>query len=105
MVGSSADGLPGVPAVGPKTATDLLCRYRSIDGVYTRLSDLRPRLREAFEDNYRQLAVIPLLGLLSDASPFAQVLDRLIVATTSDRGTRATQRTAVDGPACPRRTG
>ncbi len=34
LMGDSSDNIPGVPGIGPKTATTLLCDYDSLDGIY-----------------------------------------------------------------------
>ncbi|HJS71995.1 MAG TPA: DNA polymerase I, partial [Acidimicrobiia bacterium] len=44
--GDTSDNLPGVPGVGEKTASRLIAEYGSIDGVYTSVADLTPKLRE-----------------------------------------------------------
>ena len=51
LMGDSSDNIPGVAGVGPKTATDLLLKFGSLDGVYTNLQDpsIRPKLREKLE--------------------------------------------------------
>ena len=51
LMGDSSDNIPGVAGVGPKTATDLLTRFGSLDGVYEHLEDksIRPKLREKLE--------------------------------------------------------
>ena len=51
LMGDSSDNIPGVPGVGPKTATELLTKYGSLDGVYAHLEDasIRPKLREKLE--------------------------------------------------------
>jgi DNA polymerase I len=47
-VGDSVDNIPGVPGVGPKTATDLLGRFGSVDGIYHALEEVGSvRIREA----------------------------------------------------------
>jgi len=48
LMGDSSDNIPGVAGVGPKTATELLLKYGSLDGVYANLEDasIRPKLRE-----------------------------------------------------------
>ncbi len=43
LMGDSSDNIPGVAGVGPKTATDLLLKYGSLDGVYANLSDTQIR--------------------------------------------------------------
>ena len=52
LMGDSSDNIPGVAGVGPKTATELLAKFGSLDGVYENLSDasIRPKLREKLED-------------------------------------------------------
>ena len=51
LMGDSSDNIPGVAGVGPKTATDLLHKFGSLDGVYANLEDksIRPKLREKLE--------------------------------------------------------
>ena len=53
LMGDSSDNIPGVAGVGPKTATDLLLKFGSLDGVYENLLDasIRPKLREKLESN------------------------------------------------------
>ena len=48
LMGDSSDNIPGVAGVGPKTATDLLMKFGSLDGVYENIEDksIRPKLRE-----------------------------------------------------------
>jgi len=52
LMGDSSDNIPGVAGVGPKTATDLLLKFGSLDGVYENLEDvsIRPKLREKLEN-------------------------------------------------------
>ena len=51
LMGDSSDNIPGVAGVGPKTATELLLKFGSLDGVYANLQDpsIRPKLREKLE--------------------------------------------------------
>ena len=53
LMGDSSDNIPGVAGVGPKTATDLLLKFGSLDGVYGNLEDksIRPKLREKLEND------------------------------------------------------
>lgn len=41
LIGDSVDNIPGVPGIGPKTATDLLKRFDSIDALLTRLNEVK----------------------------------------------------------------
>jgi DNA polymerase-1 len=48
LVGDSVDNIPGVPGVGPKTATDLLRQFGSVDAIYARLTEVKSeRVRAA----------------------------------------------------------
>ena len=53
LMGDTSDNIPGVAGVGPKTATDLLLKFGSLDGVYDNLQDasIRPKLREKLEND------------------------------------------------------
>ena len=52
LMGDSSDNIPGVAGVGPKTATELLMKFGSLDGIYANLEDasIRPKLREKLEN-------------------------------------------------------
>lgn len=52
LMGDSSDNIPGVAGVGPKTATELLQKFGSLDGIYANLEDpsIRPKLREKLEN-------------------------------------------------------
>ena len=44
LMGDSSDNIPGVAGIGPKTATDLLLKFGTLDGVYENLGD--PSIKE-----------------------------------------------------------
>ena len=39
LMGDSSDNIPGVAGVGPKTATELLLKFGTLDGIYASISD------------------------------------------------------------------
>ncbi len=41
LIGDTVDNIRGVPGVGPKTATDLLLQFGSIDQIYLRLDEVK----------------------------------------------------------------
>lgn len=52
LMGDTADNIPGVPKVGPKTATELIVTYGSVDGVYEHLDEIkRPSLKKNLAEN------------------------------------------------------
>ncbi len=52
LMGDSSDNIPGVAGVGPKTATDLLKKYGTLDGVYENLTpqNMKGKLYEKLEN-------------------------------------------------------
>ncbi len=64
LMGDSSDNIPGVKGIGPKTALELLQKYRDLDGVYEHLDELplpvQKKLREGKDSAYlsRTLATI-----------------------------------------------
>ena len=60
LQGDSSDNIPGVPKVGPKTATELVQKYHSVAGVYEHLGEItRKSLHDTLEQN-RALADLSL---------------------------------------------
>ena len=59
LMGDSSDNIPGVAGVGTKTASDLLHRFDTMQGVYAHLDDpsIRPKLREKLEAG-REMAAL-----------------------------------------------
>ncbi len=45
--GDPSDNLPGVPGVGDKTAAKLVTAYGDLNGIYSHLDELTPKLRES----------------------------------------------------------
>ncbi len=46
LLGDSSDNVPGVPGVGEKTATGLLQKFSTLEGVYSHLHDVKGALQE-----------------------------------------------------------
>src|SRR3954452_16107791 len=49
--GDPSDNLPGVPGVGEKTAAKLINQYGDLDGVFSHLDELIPKLRQNLADH------------------------------------------------------
>ncbi|NPA57788.1 MAG: 5'-3' exonuclease [Aquificae bacterium] len=50
MVGDSVDNIAGVKGVGPKTAAKLLEQYGSLEKILQNIDQLKPKLKEAFQE-------------------------------------------------------
>ncbi len=49
LVGDSSDNLPGVPGVGPKGATQLLQEFKTLDGIYANIENIKPATAKKLE--------------------------------------------------------
>lgn len=49
LVGDSSDNLPGVPGVGPKSATELLQEFNTLEGIYENIDSIKPTLAKKLE--------------------------------------------------------
>ena len=62
LVGDSADNIPGVPSVGPKTATKWLSKYKSLDEIIKNANDIEGKVGEKLRNS---LDKIPLYKKLT----------------------------------------
>nr|WP_081998205.1 DNA polymerase I [Sinomonas humi] len=51
LVGESADNLPGVPGVGPKTAAKWIAQYDGLEGVLAHASEIKGKAGESLREN------------------------------------------------------
>ena len=62
--GDPSDSLPGAAGIGPKTATELLTRYGSLEGAIAAAGEQRPRIRASLLDSaddlrsFREIATL-----------------------------------------------
>ena len=54
LVGDKSDNIPNVPGIGEKTASGLLQRYGSLEGVYEHLDELKPKQAESLREHADQ---------------------------------------------------
>jgi DNA polymerase-1 len=72
LSGDTADNVPGVPGIGPKTALDLIRTYQSIDGVYERIEEITKAKQRANLENNRDKAFLSReLVRIETAAPLA----------------------------------
>jgi len=57
LMGDKVDNIPGVPSVGPKTATKLLQQYDSLDGVIAHADEVKGKMGEKLRE---AAAALPL---------------------------------------------
>jgi len=79
LMGDSVDNIPGVPGVGPKTASTLLKKYGSMENLYEHTHELKGKLREKVEDNKDQAFVSKMLATIITDVPVEFNPDKLVV--------------------------
>ncbi len=52
LKGDSSDNIPGVAGVGEKTALELIKTYKTLDGIYAHLDDIKPAVRAKLEKDH-----------------------------------------------------
>ena len=56
LMGDTSDNIPGVPAVGEKTATNLVLQFGSVEGVYKHLDEVKPPRAKKSLEEHKELA-------------------------------------------------
>ncbi len=64
LAGDSSDNIPGVPGFGPKTASELLTKYDTIEGIYEHLDELSPRQKQLLIEHKDLMAISRRLGAI-----------------------------------------
>ncbi len=86
LMGDSSDEIPGAPGVGPKTATTLLQKFKSIDGIYEALQneeyakDFKPKVRESLENNKELVDISKVLGAIKLDATVTDNIDEIKVS-------------------------
>ncbi|MCP5468477.1 MAG: DNA polymerase I [Deltaproteobacteria bacterium] len=57
LAGDSSDNIPGVPGIGPKTASQLIAEYQSLEGLYEHLDEIKGKKQENLK-NFREQAFL-----------------------------------------------
>jgi DNA polymerase-1 len=69
LVGDSSDNIPGVPGVGPKTATVLLTEFGSIESLIERIDDVEPKYRKKLDGYLEQMPKSKWLATIATDAP------------------------------------
>ncbi len=77
LMGDMSDNYPGVSGIGPKSATDLLETYNSLDNIYNHLNELKPTIREKLEKDKDNAYLSQKLATLIDNIPLQYKLEDL----------------------------
>ncbi len=64
LVGDASDNYPGVGGIGPKTASGLLEKYQTLEGIYEHLGELAPQIQEKLANDAEQAAMAKKLATI-----------------------------------------
>jgi DNA polymerase-1 len=74
--GDKSDNLSGIPGVGEKRGAYLVNTYKTIDGIYSHLDDLKPKIKQSLAENKELLETNYRLSLLDYEVPIeAEIKD------------------------------
>ncbi len=79
MAGDSSDNIPGFPGVGPKTASTLLKKYGSLEGVIAHASEIKGKTGETVAANADLARLSRRLAEIRRDAPIAESLDDLVL--------------------------
>ena len=81
LMGDTADNIPGVPKVGEKTATELMIRFGSLEGIYAHLEDITKKaVRESLINNKELADLSKTLATINVNSDIDYSFDQARVA-------------------------
>ncbi len=64
LCGDTADNIPGVPGIGPKTAEKLLAQYDTVEGILDHVDELKGKQQEKVRDNANQARMSKVLATI-----------------------------------------
>lgn len=76
LMGDTADNIPGVPGIGEKTATNLICAYHDIETAYEHVEEIKPnRAKENLKTYYEQAKLSKVLATIDTNAPIEYCLE------------------------------
>ena len=77
LMGDSADNFPGCPGVGEKTAVKLINDFGSIEGLLSRSSEIKGKLREKVEEHVEDIKMSYFLATIKTDVPIELDMENL----------------------------
>ena len=80
LMGDSADNVPGVPGIGPKTAAKLIQEYGTVEAVLAAAAEMKPsKMRENLIEFADQARMSRVLVTLKEDAPLPEPLDDFLL--------------------------
>ncbi len=90
LMGDSADNVPGVPGIGPKTAAKLILEHGDLESVLAAAPAMKPgKLRDNLIDHAEMARLSRILVTLKDDAALPDPLDDLVLKGIPDAPLRA----------------
>lgn len=77
LYGDTADNVPGVKGIGPKTASQLLTSYGDLDGIYSHIEELKGATKQKLIDGRENAYFSQKLIRLCDTVPCPEIDDAI----------------------------
>jgi len=77
LVGDVSDNIPGVPGIGPKTATSLIQKFGSVEIILDNLEKLPSKLANKIKENMEQIKISKKLATVVTNIPLEFDLEKL----------------------------
>lgn len=78
LAGDSADNIPGVPSIGPKTAAELINKYGSLDSIYENILEIKqPKRKQVLSENKDNAYLSKSLVTLKDNVKLIEDLEQI----------------------------
>lgn len=84
LVGDTSDNIPGVPGIGPKTASDLISRYGNLENLYQEIAEIgipNQKLQQKLLDYKEQAILSKELATLKTDLPLDVKLEDLQIVS------------------------
>lgn len=78
LMGDSSDNIPGVAGVGEKTACKLISDYKTIDGVYDHIGEIKGALKTKLETGRESAYLSRTLGTIDCNVPIEETLENFV---------------------------
>lgn len=83
LAGDASDNIPGVPGIGPKTATALIQEFQTLENLYAQIDHVTPARRQQLLRDYQEQAFLSQkLTILDCAVPIDVPIDQLQYQST-----------------------
>ena len=80
LMGDAVDNIPGVKGVGEKTAIKLLSQYKSLDGLYEHVDEIKGKLKEKLETDKDNAYISQKLATIITDVPVEFEPDKLVIS-------------------------